>query len=59
MHIRVRDFINEMEDQGYVLYPGKGSLLEKNLFQIANMGQIYPDDCKRIIKVIGKVLKEV
>jgi len=59
MHIRVRDFINEMEDQGYVLYPGKGSLLEKNLFQIANMGQIYPKDCERIVKVIGKVLKEV
>jgi len=58
MHIRVRDFINEMEDQGYVLYPGKGSLLEKNLFQIANMGQIYPKDCEAIIEVIGKVLQK-
>ncbi|MBN2395784.1 MAG: alanine--glyoxylate aminotransferase family protein, partial [Candidatus Atribacteria bacterium] len=54
--INVRDFINMMENEGYVLYPGKGPLLDQNLFQVANMGQIFPKDCKEIIRVIRKVL---
>jgi 2-aminoethylphosphonate-pyruvate transaminase len=57
-NMNVKKFINEMEDKGYVLYPGKGPLLEQNLFQVANMGQIYPNDCKKIIGVIKNVLKE-
>ncbi len=56
--IKVKDFINTMDDLGYVLYLGKGPLLEQNLFQVANMGQIYPRDCEDIIEVFRKTLKK-
>ncbi len=43
--VNVHEFVNRMDSEGYVIYPGKGPLLTKNMFQIANMGQIYPKDC--------------
>ncbi len=49
-------FISTMEERGYVLYLGKGPLLEQNMFQIANMGQIYPQDCKDFLKIMKEVL---
>ena len=49
-------FISTMEERGYVLYLGKGPLLERNMFQIANMGQIYPQDCKDFLKIMKEVL---
>ena len=54
--IKVKDFISQIEHERYVLYPGKGHLLEQNLFQVANMGQIFPKDCNGIIEVIRKVI---
>ena len=57
VEIDVKDFINEMDKEGYVLYPGKGSLLKRNLFQAANMGQIFPEDCKELIRIIEIFLK--
>lgn len=56
VEINVKDFINKMDDEGYVLYPGKGSLLKRNLFQVANMGRIFPEDCKEFIRVLERVL---
>ncbi len=50
----INDFISTMEDKGYVLYLGKGPLLEQNMFQIANMGQIYPKDCREFLEVLKK-----
>lgn len=55
--IPVHDFIDKMEEEGYVLYLGKGPFLEKNMFQIANMGQIFPDDCRGFVKVLERVFK--
>lgn len=52
----VRDFISIMEKKGYVLYLGKGPLLEKNMFQIANMGQIFPKNCEDFLEVLSDVL---
>jgi 2-aminoethylphosphonate-pyruvate transaminase len=46
-----------MDAQGYVLYPGKGPLLEQNCFQIANMGWIQPDDCRRLLHVLESTLR--
>ncbi len=57
-HINVNDFLNKMEKEGYVLYLGKGPLLQKNLFQVANMGQIFPNDCHTFIDVVNSVLKK-
>jgi 2-aminoethylphosphonate-pyruvate transaminase len=53
----VDEFIETMDGQGYVLYPGKGPLLEQNSFQIANMGWILPDDCRRLLQVMESTLR--
>lgn len=53
--IGVNDFIKKMYDRGYVIYPGKGLLLKENMFQIANMGQIYPKDCDSFNQTIKEV----
>jgi 2-aminoethylphosphonate-pyruvate transaminase len=50
--VDIKDFVNEMDNEGYVLYLGKGSLLNKNMFQVANMGEIFPEDCKEFIRVL-------
>ncbi len=49
-------FLNDMEDQGYVVYGGKGKYLDMGMFQIANMGEIYEEDCKEFLKVLKKCL---
>lgn len=54
--IDIYKFIGRMYDEGYVVYPGKGPLLKKNMFQIANMGQIYPEDCMKFNDILRKVL---
>lgn len=56
--VDVKDFISEMDNEGYVLYPGKGPLLNKNMFQVANMGEIFPEDCKEFIRVLERVLRK-
>ncbi len=48
----VATFVAEMGDAGYTVYPGKGKYLEMNMFQVANMGAIYPDDCKKFLEVL-------
>lgn len=58
VNIDVKDFINEMENEGYTLYLGKGPLLKRNLFQVANMGQIFPEDCKEFIRILERVLRK-
>jgi len=55
--LRVDEFIEAMDAQGYVLYPGKGPLLEQNCFQIANMGWIRPDDCRRLLQVLASTIR--
>lgn len=52
--IKVSDFLSEMEDEGYVLYAGKGKYYEQNMFQIANMGNIKTEECYELMKVIEK-----
>ena len=48
----VLQFCDEMEDAGYTVYPGKGKYLEQNMFQVANMGAIYPEDCYKFLEVL-------
>jgi len=55
--LSVDKFIEAMDGQGYVLYPGKGPLLEQNCFQIANMGWIVPEDCRRVLEVLEATLR--
>jgi len=52
-------FIDRLDEKGYVVYPGKQHLLEQNMFQIANMGQIQIEDCKVFLKVMEETLVEM
>ncbi|MDD4201017.1 MAG: alanine--glyoxylate aminotransferase family protein [Eubacteriales bacterium] len=49
-------FINDMDAEGYTIYAGKGKYEAMGMFQVANMGEIYPDDCREFLKVIERVL---
>lgn len=54
--IDVDAFIDELDERGYVVYPGKGIFHEQNMFQIANMGTINVDDCKQLMQVVQETL---
>lgn len=56
--IKAVEFVSKIDEEGYVIYLGKGPLLEKNMIQVANMGQIYPDDCRDFIRKMNTVLKD-
>ncbi len=55
--VGVNDFLDAMEERGFVFYEGKGPLLEKNMIQIANMGNISSEDCRKMCDVLADVLK--
>jgi 2-aminoethylphosphonate-pyruvate transaminase len=57
--VRVEAFLEAMNARGHVLYPGKGALLEQNVFQVATMGWIRPEDCRRLLGVIEMTLREM
>ena len=50
-------FLAAMESDGYTVYAGKGVFYEQNMFQVANMGEIYPEDCKKFLEVLAKNIK--
>lgn len=50
----VTQFVRELAADGYTVYPGKGKYLEMNMFQVANMGAIYPADCERFLEVLKR-----
>jgi len=49
--VPVSDFLVQMEKKGYTLYPGKRHLKEKNVFQIGNMGYVFPDMTAQFLDV--------
>lgn len=46
-------FYQQLKKQGFVIYPGKISNVDT--FRIGNIGEVYEDDMKRLIKSIGEV----
>ncbi|MCF7929815.1 MAG: aminotransferase class V-fold PLP-dependent enzyme [Spirochaetales bacterium] len=56
-HIETNEFLDAMEDRGFVFYEGKGPLLEQKMIQIANMGNITKDDCHEMCDVLRDVLE--
>lgn len=54
----INAFILELEDNGFTVYPGKGPLLEKNMFQIANMGEIDEEMCRTFLQVLSETLEK-
>ena len=51
-------FIQSLEDKGFTVYPGKGPLLENNMFQIANMGEVNEEMCRLFLDAMTETLGE-
>ncbi|MGV2987801.1 2-aminoethylphosphonate--pyruvate transaminase [Vibrio sp. E150_011] len=45
-----KEFYNRLKAQGFVIYPGKVS--NANCFRIGNIGDVYPNDIKRLITAV-------
>jgi 2-aminoethylphosphonate-pyruvate transaminase len=52
-------FIDLMDDRGYVIYPGKRHLFEQNMFQIANMGLIKAEHCRAFLGELEETLESM
>ncbi|MDO4393830.1 MAG: aminotransferase class V-fold PLP-dependent enzyme [Bacillota bacterium] len=52
----LHEFIDALDKKGYTIYPGKGKFEAMGMFQVANMGEIYPDDCRVFLDVMKEVL---
>jgi 2-aminoethylphosphonate-pyruvate transaminase len=49
-------FYRKLNDRGFIIYPGK--LSKADAFRIGNIGQIFPDDVKALVKAVKDVLAE-
>lgn len=47
-------FYDQLKEAGFVIYPGKVS--NADCFRIGNIGEVYPDDIKRLIDAIRQVM---
>ena len=47
-------FYDQLKEAGFVIYPGKVS--NADCFRIGNIGEVYPDDIKRLIDAIRRVM---
>ena len=52
-------FLKEMEERGYTFYIGKADYAKQNMIQVANMGEIYPRDCRNMLRVFKECLETV
>lgn len=52
-------FLDEMEKRGYTFYIGKGDYAKQGMIQVANMGEIYEQDCRNMLEVFGLVLEKL
>ncbi|MCL2504366.1 MAG: 2-aminoethylphosphonate--pyruvate transaminase [Coriobacteriia bacterium] len=48
-----RAFYQQVKAEGFVLYPGKIS--EADTFRVGNIGEVYPDDVRRLLGVIRRI----
>ncbi|MBX3257189.1 MAG: 2-aminoethylphosphonate--pyruvate transaminase [Chitinophagaceae bacterium] len=49
-------FYEKLNQRGFVIYPGK--LSKTDAFRIGNIGQIFPDDVRALLKAIKEVMHE-
>jgi 2-aminoethylphosphonate-pyruvate transaminase len=52
----IYQFLIDLERRGFLVYLGKGKYVDMGMFQIANMGEIYEDDCRIFLKELESVL---
>jgi 2-aminoethylphosphonate-pyruvate transaminase len=50
-------FLTDLEARGFVVYIGKDKYAEMGMFQIANMGEIYEDDCRIFLQELESVIQ--
>ena len=55
--IDAQSFLDEMVKRGYTFYIGKGDYGKHGMIQIANMGEIYEQDCYNMLEVFQVVLR--
>ena len=48
------DFYNKLKAKGFVIYPGKIS--DADTFRIGNIGDVFPEDIKRLLQAIKEVM---
>lgn len=56
---KLNEFLAKLEEKGYVVYSGKGKYVEMGMFQVANMGEIYPADCEKFLAVLKETINEL
>jgi len=54
--VDLNKFIADLGDAGYTVYKGKGAFEAQGMFQVANMGEIYPDDCVKFLEALKKAI---
>lgn len=57
-NVKLKEFMAAMEDDGHVIYAGKGKYEAMGMFQVANMGRIYPDDCWKFLEVLKRNIEK-
>ena len=49
-----KKFYGELKNEGFVIYPGKIS--QADTFRIGNIGDVFPDDFKKLTDTISRIL---
>ncbi len=55
--VDLEEFLAKMAAKDYTVYAGKGKFYDMNMFQVANMGEIYPEDCEKFLEALADCLK--
>lgn len=56
--IDLEKFIAGLDAKGFTVYPGKGPLKRRNMFQVANMGAIDEDMCQKFLEMLSVSITE-
>ena len=54
--IDFQDFYSYIKARGYAIYPGK--VTDAETFRIGTIGEIYPEDIKKVLSIIADYRKE-
>ncbi len=56
-HFDFEEFYRRLNDQGFVIYPGKVS--DADCFRIGNIGRIFPEDVQALLAGVRRTLEEM
>ena len=57
--IEAQPFLDNMQARGYTFYIGKGDYAKQNMIQMANMGEIYEQDCYNMLATVKACLEDM